>query len=165
VIQARRLPAFGRDLLAQRRARQWVPEVVLLFGDVWKMPAGSAVTGAWLPGTARIALKPEDFAPDRFDWACVARLPVEAWLIPDDEASRAAFEAMVGEISDVAAVVWLVGWADEPFTASRAAHRLRRGLGRWPTWWSDEREARAAAAYARYNAQLDAWLASVGVAA
>lgn len=164
-MTARRLPAFGRDLLAQRRARQWVPEVVFLCGDVWKMPAGSAVSGAWLPGTARIAMKPEDFTPDRIDWGCVARLPVEAWLISTDEAARVAFEAAVGELSDVAAQVWCVGWANEPMTASRAARRLRHGLGHWPTWWSDSRDARAASNYARYTAQLDAWLASQGVAA
>lgn len=144
----KKLPAYGKALLAQRRGGNHPLTVTLVYGDDWS--AGRE---------PRVCLKPEDYAPGRFDFGVLAGTKV---VVLDQGIAAAGppevehFHALLGELADADAVVF-VEWPESsgcaPMTADVIARCERSGPA-WPSWWSDELEA-------RHTANWIAWLEDV----
>jgi len=125
------MPAYAKALLDRRRAGDHPLTVNVVLGNAW-----------WAVKEPKICVKPEDYAPGVFDWRVVAGLRV---VVFDEDV--ALFIAgggftgwLVGELADFAAQVDVM-WGSDTVCADVVAW-LNRSGGKWPEWWSAERERR-----------------------
>lgn len=155
-----KLPAYGRALLEQRRAGEHPLCVHVIVGDDWR----AVLDCTWLGfGCAHpvLALRPEDCAPERFDWHLVAGLNVVVFdqaglmaVYQPADASHARpwghgpIYAVIGEIARYAADVEIrsgTELANAHFLAQLARDvRFKNDPEQnhgWPAWWSAETEA------------------------
>jgi len=158
---AKKLPAFGRNLLQARRQGQHPQLVIMVFADNW--------SGVPQP---KLALRPLEFVAGVTDWRVVAGVRV---VVLDREAAIDDFDlaaahygpiyALVAELVDALAYVELrlprgaaftldsgAAWQDVPAdsVAFRCRHRFGGANKGWPAWWSDRRAALQNAAFSRY---------------
>ena len=154
-----KLPAYGKPLLACRRAGDHPLSVALIFGHQWRAEVGEMPI---------LAIHPEDYAPGVFDFHVVAGLRVEVhdqemWAAERNEnvlpPTFGVFYDLLTELARFAAplaVVWPAksGWdsieagelAREARWFDRAAHQLQ-----WPRWWSE-------ALHADYQLRWTEWM-------
>lgn len=133
----RKLPAFARTLMDNRRRGFHPLTIELLYGDEWGAAYERAKLGraayarfgatlepyglAWRRGIGlpMIALRPRDYAPGMIDFRCVAGCEVdvldEAGGVGDWDADAQGavtrwgiFYDLIAELSEWAATVWLV---------------------------------------------------------
>lgn len=145
------LPPYGRALLLARREGTH-PRVV------------QVVLAEWLPPRAGIdvlAVRAEVWSPGRYDWRCVAGLPVVVQdriaIRADGPYSPAITYALAAEIAQHAATVD-IAWLDrmgESFALTALCLRLEHPARRWPAWWSDARETLARANRNRWLTQAE----------
>lgn len=140
-----KLPAYGKALLAARRAGRHPAVVVVVYGQDWSVP------GVW----ARLAVKPG--AALGLDWRCVAGVGVQvldrSTAAEDDYDAQGNREVffLLGEIARYAACVAVE--TPEPLFAHQqgrgqaqaqvlawCARTVKPGSHRmaWPAWWSED---------------------------
>lgn len=163
-----KLPAYGKQLLAARRAGRHPAVVTVVYGQDWSVP------GVW----ARLAVKPK--AALGLDWHCVAGVGVQvldrstaAEDDYDEQGNRELF-FLLGEIARHAAAVQVR--TPEPLFAHQSgggeAHAdllafcarrwdpvARRMV--WPAWWSDETDARHGRNFELWMAETMRYLKSI----
>lgn len=138
-----RLPAYGKALLAQRRAGVHPASVRLVFGDDWR--------GVAAP---RVCVKPGEYRPGVFDWGMLSGLEVRVVVRTD-----ACIGALLAELTRLGAVVFIAASDNEALLPApsyawdcREFDAEQRAM-RWPAWWSD-------ALNDEQNRLYDAWLDS-----
>jgi hypothetical protein len=139
----RKLPAYGRTLLMDRRNGKHPDTVFVVYGDDWR--------GTPHP---RLCVKPFAYLPGRYDWRSVAG--TRAVLIDrcrgilDCNPELGQFSplfSLIGELVDARAYVVLRfvdgdQWVDHDADMLAFTHRQPvAGRMRWPSWWSAERDA------------------------
>jgi hypothetical protein len=159
-----KLPAFARGLVENRRRGFHPLNVTLLYGDNWRTPSLQAklereaaqvkrlppYSAQWLTeiGPPMLAIEPRDYAPEVYDFRCVAGCQVR--VIDALDASRdcdvaagrwGVFYDLMGELSDWAARA-LVSPLDQDAASLAWEHRVyEAGRYTWPRWWSDQRQS------------------------
>lgn len=137
----RKLPAYGKALMLERRQGRHPREVTLVYGDDWH--AGDA---------PRICIRPLEYAPGRYSFAMCAGCRVvvldqqlAAWDC-DPAATPARYGPiydLIGELTDAGAAVvvrWPASAGERERSAVELAYGAKRGAA-WPRWWSDARHA------------------------
>ena len=134
------LPAYAKQLLADRRAGRHPLEVTLIYGNDWQ--AGDA---------PRLALKPEDYEPGKFDFHMIAgeKITVLDQVRGAYEFTQATppsfgkFYDLLRELAACDAYV-VVDWPmnELHLDAEMLAYGWRwfdpvEQRMRWPLWWSD----------------------------
>lgn len=153
-----KLPAYGKQLLADRRAGKHPHIVTLIYGERWQDRARPL-----------IAIKPEDYAPGKFDFRLVAGVCVH--LI--DQAGGAndcdayvrppvygKFYELLRELGAVGAFVVVYFSGNPPMRPSTLEeisvvnrwYDREADAMRWPQWWSEDLQERQIRAH-------DGWLA------
>jgi hypothetical protein len=158
----KKLPAFGAALRDRRRRGEHPLCVHLIYGHKWRA-APKCAWGSVIRGVhPELALKPEDFAAELFDFSAVMGLQVCVF----DQMGEAAwyedpcfgpvrphftrFYHLLGELASVAAdiEIYSPAFGRERWRACElAAMGRRRQLAGdaemnhgWPSWWSAETE-------------------------
>lgn len=144
-----KLPAYGKQLLAARRAGDDPLVVHVIYGENWR----DEPTCLWQckgAAHAKICLKPADYQPGLYDFHLVTGLQVALFDQP-----RASFAEddkifdLIGEIGRWSADLHVYVAGEEwPPSASRLAHGRRNyrhvhdaaANHGWPRWWSNEIE-------------------------
>lgn len=167
-----RLPSFARSLMDNRRRGFHPLSVELLYADDLK-PAferaadekavftrlGATATPydlAWMRavGEPMLALRPREYAPGTFNFACVTGVGVT--VIDGDGAANdwecdsagdrvvrwGLFYDLIAELSMFAASVYVRGAFFAHGESVAAYAQACRLDGEWPRWWSDELQAR-----------------------
>ena len=155
-----KLPAYGKALLARRRAGEHPLCVHLIIGNDWRAPCVCTwcALGDMHP---LLAIKPEDCQPGRFAWGLTAGLNVvlfDQQGLALDFKQRSIFSkpydygplyAVIGEIArhaadiEISAPGWrttesayLLAWSGRDY---RFTNDVEHNHG-WPCWWSAETE-------------------------
>lgn len=140
-----RLPAYGRPLLEARRAGDHPARVLFVFGDYWKAESPHP----------KLALKPGDYAPRRFDFRLVAGVPVDVLERSDGALHQGTpkYLWLAGELARWACEVTLrVPYAlyrgqaesDRTVTDAGMLARCQRRYDAakrafvWPAWWNED---------------------------
>lgn len=143
-----KLPAYGKQLLLDRRAGKHPLTVTLVYGDRW-----------YEGKNPKICIKPEDYQPGQYDFRVVAGVQVIVidQLVGASECDEKPRPPTFGKFYDLlselaAADGWLyiewpktAGWPAIEATQLARNARWRTGDGsaeQWPRWWNDELEAR-----------------------
>lgn len=149
-----RLPAFGKAFLEERRSGRHPATVGIVYAPSW--------SGVDTSPHPRLALKPEEYAPRRFDWGLVAGL----WVIVYDwaggafecepEANRfGVFYDLVAELAATPAFVEL-RWPAQTWVSRHAdllaweQRRAVKGRFEWPRWWSEQQQRTQEARFAAW---------------
>lgn len=142
----KRLPAYGRDLLAERRAGRHPASVTVVYGEqFWKVPG------------AKLAVKPSEYVPGTLDWRVVAGvrclvmdLDCGAAEVSGDPPVFGKFYALLAELAAARAYVEVEGPAFDgrrDLESIAASWRYATVPSRWPVWWSDALDALQAQAF------------------
>lgn len=140
-----KLPAYAKPLLQGRRAGVHPESINVLYGERW----GDA---PW----PKVCVRPFEYGPGRFDWRVVAGvravlIDAAAGIVDCDVAAGryGPFFDLVAELVAIGAYVVVKHpeagiWREQDADALAYAHRAP---GRWPSWWSDDLDARQRAAF------------------
>lgn len=130
--------AFFRQVMQARMSGSMVPEAHVVFGYRWH-PVDEVLAPR---GAHMLALRPEDYAPWRYEWSAVAGLKVT--VVDRSQGPWGGEQEPVlwlcAEIARVAAPVDLYDGGDRIDIATLACCLREGKQPRWPTWWSDELE-------------------------
>lgn len=157
MMERLKLPAYGKRLLAERRAGRHPLEVNLCYGDRWREVAAPL-----------IAIEPKDYEPGKYHFFVLAGLHV---VIYDQLAGGWDMDPTIrpptyGKFYDLAAEVavadawvtirWPKGTSPPESDLQALAWECRwwsmeRRAFQWPPWWSDMLEA-------KHQARWQAWM-------
>jgi hypothetical protein len=135
----KKLPAYGKQLLADRRAGRHPSILRVVYGDDWSVPG------------PKVCIRPADYQPGVFDFSVAAGLYVELYDQADglcdlDVHQRppvfGAFYDLVRELVEAQACVEIRA-ASVTREAGELAFTLRWWDAQarrfhWPRWWGDE---------------------------
>lgn len=152
--QRRKLPAYAKALLAERRAGNHPLRVQVIVGQPWRPK---------LAGVPMLALNAEEWAPGTFDWTACAGVAVE---IIDRGMARAGkswqeLAQLAAEIARYAAPVMV---RSSYFSNGRGevtemvwCLAAKQG-GDWPAWWNDALQADYDRRWTRFYGDVAPWL-------
>jgi hypothetical protein len=156
-----KLPAFGRQLLNERRLGRHPGVVHVVYGEDWFLGDRCELDCADVvnPGEAhpRLAVKPSQFQLWELDWRVVTGLHVCVFDRREDVLVGAReFFGLIGEVGRFSAQVDIYRRALEArpqfcFAAHVIAAECRKAEGAWPGWWPAETENMNADRRARWR--------------